>query len=125
MRPDPELSVPQTVPPRTESVIDTGLEYGPGDPVCVGVVRRERRISVSDHGAAIEKAGRPSHWRDAADRVVEQLDVNISQTGVISLPVVRVGPCEEEIQRRIGEASLAFYQELLDLGTGRHQGARR
>jgi hypothetical protein len=97
-------------------VIETGLEYRPGDPVRVHVVRREHRISVSDDGAAIEKAGRPARWREAADRVDEELDVNISQGGVISLPVVRVGPCEQKIVRRIGEASLGLYQELLELG---------
>jgi hypothetical protein len=34
-------------------LIDTGLEYRPGDPVRVRVVRREHRISVTDDGAAI------------------------------------------------------------------------
>ena len=101
---------------RGEAMIDTGLEYRPGDPVRVRVVRREHRISVTDDGAAIEKAGRPPRWRGAAGRVGEELDVNISQSGVISLPVVPVGPCEPEIVRRIGEASLGLYQELLELG---------
>lgn len=100
---------------RSETVIDTGLEYRPGDPVRVRVVRREHRVSVTDDGAALEKAGRPRCWREAADRVDQELDVNISQLGVISLPVVRVGPCKEKIVRRIAEASLGLYQELLDL----------
>ncbi len=89
---------------RSETVIDTGLEYKSGDPVCVRVVRREHRISVTDDGAAIEKAGRPLRWRQAADRVDQELVVNISQFGVISLPVVRVGRCEEKIVRRIAAA---------------------
>jgi hypothetical protein len=38
---------------RSEMLIDTGLEYRPGDPVRVRVVRREHRISVTDDGAAI------------------------------------------------------------------------
>lgn len=100
---------------RSETVIDTGLEYRPGDPVRVRVVRRGHRISVTDDGAAIEKAGRPPRWREAADRLAEELVVNISQKGVISLPVVPVGPGEERIVRRIGEASLGLYQELLEL----------
>jgi hypothetical protein len=101
-------------PSRSDTVIDTGLEYRPGDPVRVRVVRREHRVSVTDDGAAIEKAGRPPRWREAADRVEEE-DVNISRAGVVSLPVVRVGPGEQTTVRRIGEASLRLYQELLDL----------
>jgi hypothetical protein len=34
---------------------------------------------------------------------------------MVSLPVVRVGPPEDEVVRRIGEASRALYQELLEL----------
>jgi hypothetical protein len=92
-----------------------GLEYRPGDRVRVRVVRREHRISVTDDGAAIEQAGRPLRWREAAYRVEEELDVNISRGGVISLPIVRVGPSEQRIVRRIAEASLGLYQELLEL----------
>jgi hypothetical protein len=114
-RAEPQHSVAPSGQARSETVIDTGLEYRPGDPVRVRLVRREHRISVTDDGAAIEKAGRPPRWREAADRVGEELDVNISQDGVISLPVVRVGPSEQTIVRRIGQASLGFYQELLEL----------
>jgi hypothetical protein len=98
-----------------ETRIDTGLHYRPGDPVCVGLVRRERRISVTDHGAAIDRAGRPSAWREVAHRVGPELDVNITRLGVIWLPVVTAGPGEEAIVSRIAAASLSFYQQLLDL----------
>jgi hypothetical protein len=47
--------------------------------------------------------------------VEQDLVVNFSRGGGISLPVVAVGPSEEQVVRRIGEASRAFYQELLDL----------
>ena len=100
---------------RSETMLDSGLEYRPGDPVHVRVMRREHRISVTDSGAAIEKAGRPPRWREAAQHVDSALDVNISQAGVISLPVVPAGPGEERVVRRIAEASLELYQELLDL----------
>jgi hypothetical protein len=83
--------------------------------VYVHVVHREHRTQVSDDGAAILRAGHPRNWRAAARRVAGELIVNISRHGVVSLPVVRVGPPEETIIRRIGEASLAFYEELLDL----------
>jgi hypothetical protein len=100
---------------RTETVIDAGVAYRPGDPVRVRVVRRERRTSVTDDGAAISKAGRPPSWREAAGRLERELDVNFSQRGVVSLPVVAAGPGVEAIVQRIAAASLAFYQELLEL----------
>jgi|HubBroStandDraft_6_1064221.scaffolds.fasta_scaffold416967_2 hypothetical protein len=100
---------------RTQTVIDAGLEYRPGDPVRVRVVRRERRTSVTDDGAAISKAGRPPRWREAAHRLERELDVNFSHRGVVSLPVVAAGPGVEAIVARIAAASLAFYQELLEL----------
>ena len=105
---------------RSETVVDVGLEYGPGEPVLVRVVRRGERGTgiaewVTDDGAAVAKAGRPPAWRDAVDRVHREFIVNISRRGVVSLPVVSVGPTEEEVVRRIGQASLALYQEILDL----------
>jgi hypothetical protein len=101
---------------REESLVDTGLEYAPGDHVVVRVVRREGRTSVTDGGAAVERAGRPPGWRDAADGVANELIVNVSRQGVVFLPLSpRRGPAEEDIVQRIGDASLAFYQSLLDL----------
>jgi hypothetical protein len=100
---------------RLETAIETGLEYGPGDPVRVRVVRRQHRITVTDDGAATSKAGRPSTWRRAVPKVDAEFDVNISQNGVVSLPVVPAGPPEEEVVQRIGAASLALYQEILAL----------
>ncbi len=102
-------------PDRSETVIGAGLEYRPGDPVRVRVLRRERRTSVTDDGAAIEKAGRPARWREAVERLNRDLTVNVSQRGVVSLPVVAAGPGVETIVRRIAEASLDLYQELLEL----------
>jgi hypothetical protein len=78
-------------------------------------VRRAHRISVTDDGRAVEKAGRPAAWREAAERVADELVVNIGRHGVIELPVVRAGPGENAIVQRIGAASLALYQELLEL----------
>jgi hypothetical protein len=98
---------------RSETIVETPLEYRPGEPVLVRVSRREHRVEVSDDGAALEKAGRSRAWRAAADRVLEQYIVNISRHGVISLPVVRL--CQEDVMQRIAEASLALYQEILDL----------
>jgi len=38
------------------------------------------RISVTDDGAAIDKAGRPARWREAVERLNRELIVNVSQT---------------------------------------------
>jgi hypothetical protein len=100
---------------RDERVVETGLEYVPGDPVRLRVVHRDRRTSVSDEGAAVERAGRPAGWRDVAERIENDLVVNVSRQGAAWLPVVTVGPSEDVVIRRIAEASLALYQDLLDL----------
>ena len=103
-----------TVGDRAESTVETRLEYRPGSPVRVHVVRRGPRISVSDQGAAFDAAGRSRRWHAAAERVKQELDVNFSRSGAISLPVVAVGPPEDEVVLRIATASRAFYQELLE-----------
>ena len=100
---------------RKDMRIGTGLEYRPGEPVFVHIVRRDRRRSVSDDGAAIAKAGRVAGWRAVADWLGGEAGVNVSRQGVVSLPVVPAGPGLEAIVRRIADASLAFYQELLEL----------
>jgi hypothetical protein len=99
----------------TETVTDTGFEYRPGEPVLVHVIRRERRLLVSDAGEAMAKAGRVPGWKAAAALVEHESDVNFNGRGVVSLPVVPAGPGLEAIIRRIGEASLMFYEELLEL----------
>jgi hypothetical protein len=102
-------------PAPTEPRVDTGLKYRTGEPVCVWVLRREGRVSVSDHGEALQKAGAAPGWERACARVHAELEVNISRGGVVSLPVVAVGPGEAAVAQRIGRASLVFFQELLEL----------
>jgi hypothetical protein len=91
------------------------LAYAPGDSVVVRVIRRGHRIDVTDEGAAARRAGLAHGWKKVAARLESELDVNISRQGVVSLPVVAAGPGLEAITLRIAEASLALYQELLDL----------
>jgi ankyrin repeat protein len=98
-----------------DAIVDTGLEYRPGDPVRVRIVRHGGRVAVTDDGAAVERVGRPDGWRDVARRIDDGLVVNVSRRGVVSLPVVRAGPGLEPIVRRIAAASLALYQDLLEL----------
>lgn len=109
------MPVPAGTASRIDELLDTGLEFRPGDPVHVRVVHRDRRTHVTDDGAAISRAGSPARWQEVAHRLGRELDVNISRHGVISLPVVRAGPPEPEVARRIAAASRAFYQELLEL----------
>lgn len=109
-----EVRAQAETPNRTDILVETGLEFRPGDPLHVRVVHRDHRTLVTDDGAAIAKAGNPRRWQEVARRVADELVVNISRHGVVSLPVVRVGPPEDQIVHRIGDASLAFYQELLD-----------
>ncbi len=100
---------------RKDEHVGTRLEYRPGEPILVHVIRRDHRVSVSDDGAAIAKAGRGAGWRAVAERLGREMDVNVSRQGVVSLPVVPVGPGLEATVERIAAASLAFYQELLEL----------
>lgn len=100
---------------REERTVDTGLEYAPGDHVVVRVVRRDHRTTISDDGAAVLRAGRPAGWRDVARAVEDGLVVNVSRSGSVFLPCVPEGPDSDEVVRRIGVASLALYQDLLEL----------
>ncbi len=100
---------------RSDAVIDTGLSYVAGDPVSVHVQHRAQRTTVSDDGGAVARAGRRPGWRAVADRLADEFVVNVTRSGVVCLPVVPVGPPEDVVVRRIGEASLALYQDLLEL----------
>jgi hypothetical protein len=111
----PELMRAAVDEERVDETIDSGLEYLPGQPVLVRVVRRRPRITIGDGGRAIELAGRPSGWREVADRIADELIVNVSRSGTVGLPVSGCGPGFDEIVRRIAHASLVLYEEILDL----------
>jgi ankyrin repeat protein len=96
--------------------LDSGLEYAPGDPVRLHVTVR-RFPYISDEGGAVERAGRSEGWRAVADRVAVERVVNVSRSGAVSLPVVAKGPGFDAIARRVAEASLELYEELLELGS--------
>jgi hypothetical protein len=97
-----------------EQIVDTGLEYRPGEPVLLRTVER-RHTLVTDDGAALEKAGARPGWRRIGDRLERELCVNVARNGAVFLPVVPRGPGHDAIVRRIAEASLALYQDVLDL----------
>ena len=100
---------------RIERTIDSGREYRPGDPVLVRVVQRGRRYLVTDDGAAVERAGRPSGWRDAAQRPVDDDSLNLSRSGAVFVGPVAGGCAIDSLVERIAAVSLAVYEEILDL----------
>jgi hypothetical protein len=107
--PDLKSSAPTTV--------TTALEYVPGDPVTLRVTRR-RMVGVSDEGGAVARAGTPPGWREVAERLAGALVVNVSRDGTVSLPMSRRGPGYDAIVERVAQASLALYEELLELHDG-------
>ena len=96
--------------------VTSELAYRPGDPVTVTVTQRAHRTSVSDEGAAVRRAGKPAGWLAIAGRLERDLDVNITRQGVVWLPLVAIDPDEQALVKRIAEASLALYQDMLELG---------
>jgi len=54
---------------REERIVDTGLEYAPGDRVVVRLVKRDGRERVTDEARAAAKAGRTKVPEDIARRV--------------------------------------------------------
>jgi hypothetical protein len=85
--------------------------------VLVHATRREGRFSFSDRGGAAEAAGLPPGWREAADRVTEEYDVNVSRRAVVFLPATERRELSwiSSLPARIAEASVAFYGALLEL----------
>lgn len=90
-----------------EAVLDSGLEYLPGEPVLVRVVRREGRVRVSDEARGARLAGHAKVPEDVARQIEEEFVVNVSRRGEIFLP-------GERFVERVARASLALYQELLE-----------
>ncbi len=90
--------------------------YVAGDPVRLRIVTR-RWPEVDDGGGAVARAGRPPGWLEAATRVARDLEMNVNRSGVLSLPVVECGPGRDAILRRVGDASVVLFGELLDLDT--------
>jgi hypothetical protein len=98
-----------------ERVVESGLAYVEGEPVRVLLRKRGSRLQLGDGGRAVELAGRPPSWRDIAERLVErERGLNVSRHGVVFVPAIE-GRCVEELLHRVAAASLALYQELLDV----------
>jgi hypothetical protein len=99
-----------------EAVVETGVEYRPGEPVRVHVRKRGRRWDIDDGGQAVELAARPDGWLPAAERVVDAEGMNVNRSGVVFVPAVeRPDRDLARIALRLGETSHAVYAELLEL----------
>ena len=97
-----------------ETVIETDLTFGDGEPVRVFVRKRGHRYDIDDRGRAVEKAG-VADWRSTAERTVDEYSLNINRAGVVFVGAVEGGLDLAWLARRIAETSLAVYGELLDL----------
>jgi len=96
-------------------VVDTGLAYTEGEPVLVSIRSRGRRYDLRDDGRAVEPAGRPARWREAAVVAVDPFGLNLTRTGVVHVPAVEGGVDRDWLTRRVAEASVAVYDALLEL----------
>ena len=102
----------------------SGLAYREGEPVPVRIRRREQWVELDDEGRAVELAGRPAGWLEAAERVVAEEGMNVKRSGRVFVRVHRRRDIDE-LARRLAESSLAVYETLLDeLGSSSHSSRR-
>jgi hypothetical protein len=100
---------------RGETVLDGGVEYRPGEPVGVRVRKRGRQYTIDDDGAAVAKAGRPEGWLDLARRIAEdEFWLNVNRRGMVFVPAFE-GRDLAWLVLRVADASVAVYEELLEL----------
>ena len=97
---------------RGETIIDSGLAYGDGEAVEVLVRKRLHRYVLGDRGRAVEKAGKPTGWRDAAE--IACLRMNIDRQGTVFVPVIE-GRGIGDLVVRLADASRAVHEALLAL----------
>jgi hypothetical protein len=97
-----------------EAALTTGGSYTEGEPVRIFVRKRGRRYDLDDRGAAARLAGRPRGWLEVAERAVAEEGFNVNRAGVVFVPVVE-GRDLAELALRLGRASRAVYDELLEL----------
>lgn len=99
-----------------EWIVETGLSYGPGEPVRIRIRRRGPRYDLDDLGDAVRLAGKAQGWLELAERAVEPM--NVSRKGVVFVPAVEGSFPDRDIEalaRRLGESARAVYDALVDL----------
>jgi hypothetical protein len=101
-----------------EVTLDTGLDYGDGEPVRITLRKRGRRLVFSDEGRAVRKAGVSGRdWLEVAERTAALDGMNVNRMGAVFAPaVLSAGRDLAKLAQRLAETSLAVYKELLELG---------
>jgi hypothetical protein len=97
----------EEVEPRDERLYETG-------PVLVRVRCRGGRCEIDDRGWAVETAGRPPGWLEAAERTVAELGWNVARTGTVFVTVAADRGIEDLV-RRTADAALAVRDTILAL----------
>jgi hypothetical protein len=95
-----------------ERIVDSGLRYGPDEPVRIRIRRRGRRYDLDDLGDAVRLGGKPPGWREVAEWTV--LPMNVGRQGVVFVGSFE-GRDVDELARRLGESAQAVYEALLEL----------
>jgi hypothetical protein len=98
-----------------DEVRAVGGEYVPGRPVRIRVRLRGTGVDVDDLGGAVEVAGTPPGWLEAATQAVTELGWNVRRSGVVVMQAPR-GRALEWIIARTAEASVAVCDAVLQLG---------
>jgi hypothetical protein len=106
--------LPRLLAESGEALVDSGLDYGDGEPVLVSVRKRGNRIDIDDRGRGAAKAGKPRGWLPLAEEVVARDFLNVNRAGVVFVGSFEGRELEPLVQR-VADRSLAVYEELLDL----------
>jgi hypothetical protein len=97
-----------------EISVDTGLMYRHDDPVRIRIRRRGRRYDLSDDGAAVALAGRPTGWLEVVDHITADDGFNVNRRGVVGVPVAE-GRDIALLSLRLAQSSRTAYLALLEL----------
>jgi hypothetical protein len=100
-----------------EVVLDTGVDYGDGEPVRITLRKRGNRLVFTDEGRAVRKADvADCAWLEVAERAVAREGMNVNRLGAVFVPaVLRADRDFAELVRRLAETSVVVYEELLEL----------
>ncbi len=97
-------------------LVETDLEYVPGEPVLVSMRKRGYRYDIDDRGEAVRLAGKPRGWLEAAERVVLGYSLNVNRAGVVFVQGYERRWWDlDELAQRVGATSAALHAELLEL----------
>ena len=99
---------------RGEVMVESELSYGDGEAVLILVRKRLYRYLLSDLGRAVEKAGKPRGWREAAEHAVQPM--NVDRQGRVFVPAHprRLAALEEMVES-LADASRAVHEAVIAL----------